>query len=283
LKSLAILVSTGMLPLKREDALLAATMRSRGWSVAPIAWTSEEVRWEEFDCVLVRSTWDYHLRVDDFLRRLEEIAAAGPRLANSASLIGWNANKTYLKRLSDSGLPTVPTEVHRGLPNLAAAFERFGSDRLVAKPVVGASAYKTFLLKNGDGSDEASAALTDVDCILQPFVPTIATLGETSMVFLGGQFSHAVQKLPAAGDYRVQEELGGRSFQITASRELRDFADSVVTVLPEPPLYARIDVVRYKDQPVVMEVELIEPDLFVTLVQGAVERFADAVEDWSRG
>jgi glutathione synthase/RimK-type ligase-like ATP-grasp enzyme len=283
LKRLAIVVSAGTLPLKGEDALLARTLRSRGWSVTPVPWTSEEVLWEEFDFVLVRSTWDYHLRVDAFLQRLGEMTAAGPRLANSASLIEWNADKRYLNRLLASGIPTVPTEVHRGLPNLEQACKRLGSNRLVAKPAVGASAYKTFLLEEGASVHEATLALTDRDCILQPFVTTIETLGEVSMVFLGGRFSHAVRKRPAAGDFRVQEELGGRSLQVTASRDLRAFADSVVAALPESPLYARIDVVRYNGQPVIMEVELIEPVLFLSLVQGSVERFADAIHDWSLG
>lgn len=248
----------------------------RGWVLEPVSW--DDAWADPYDAAAVRATWDYHLRVEPFLARLEAMAERVP-LVNPLELIRWNADKRYLLDLHREGIPIVPTVVSRGLPGLSEYFGRWGNRTVVVKPVVGASAFKTFHLGPDDPPHAAALAIGDALCLVQPFVDAVLDSGEWSLIYFGGGFSHAVLKRPAPGDFRVQEELGGSSRAAEPPQVLRALAERVLGTLPRRPVWARLDLVEGTVGPVVMEVELIEPVLFLDLDPQAPDRMAQALAD----
>ncbi len=231
--------------------------------------------WSAYRAVLIRETWDYHLNLLEFLSALERIHREAV-LWNALDLVRWNADKGYLLDLADRGVRVVPTVISCGVP--LAAFQKAASECVVAKPAVGASAYKTFLMEAADPSTvaEATAALAGMRTLIQPFVPSIRTRGETSLIYFDGAFSHAMRKTPGAGDFRVQEELGGASVPVIPSEAELALARRLFSRLPRTPLFARVDLVLWEDEPAVLELELIEPVLFLSQ-PGAAQRCADVV------
>jgi glutathione synthase/RimK-type ligase-like ATP-grasp enzyme len=276
-QTLAILVAPEPGPhsdLAREERALAPALSDLGWAVDYVPWTSRP-DWTAYRAVLIRETWDYHLRLPEFLAALERIDKETV-LWNALDLVRWNADKCYLLDQADQGVRVVPTVISQGVP--LAAFQKAASSRVVAKPAVSASAYKTFLLEDGDeaGISEAREALAGMRTLMQPFVPSIQTRGETSLIYFDGVFSHAMRKTPGAGDFRVQEELGGASVPVAPSAAELVLAQHVLKSLSEMPLFARVDLVLWEDQPALLELELIEPVLFLSQ-PGVARRFAEAV------
>lgn len=276
-QTLAILVAAEPGPisdLARGERAIAPALADLGWNVEFVPWTADR-DWSEFRAVLIRETWDYHFRLPEFLEVVERIAGQAV-LWNALDLVRWNADKSYLLDLADRGVRVVPTVITQGVP--LDAFEKAGSGRVVAKPAVSASAYKTFLLDRAKPTTvkEARVALADTPTLIQPFLSSIQTYGETSLIYFDGVFSHAMRKSPGVGDFRVQEELGGKSVPVTPSEAELSLAVQLLDSLPRTPLLARVDLVQWDDQPAVLELELIEPVLFLSQA-GAVQRCAAAV------
>ena len=244
-------------------------------TVTAVAWDDAGADWAGFDGVLIGSCWDYQDRHDEFLAALERIGGAAP-LFNRLDLVRWNSRKTYLRDLEAGGARTVPTAWtdRVGEAEVAAAFASFGTDRIVIKRQVGANAEGQFLLARGEPLPPMAEPR-----MIQPFLPAIASEGELSFVFVDGAFSHALLKRPAASDYRVQSDYGGREQPLSPSPADREAAAAVLAALGEAPLYARVDMVRGADgELMLMELELIEPFLFP--LQGAElgDRLVTAIE-----
>lgn len=258
------------------DRLLHEPLARRGWAVAEVPWRAD-ADWGTYEAVVIRSPWDYQRDPDAFLDVLDAIDRSAARLENPLGLVRWNLRKTYLRDLEARGLPVVPTRWLDRLPPSAPGllFDALG-DEIVVKPVVGANADDTFRLRRGTAPDAALAAFAERPCMAQPFVRAVVGEGEFSVFHFGGAYSHAVLKTPAAGDFRVQEEHGGRITAITPEPPLRALADAVVDALDPAPLYARTDFVRLDSGFALMEVELIEPSLYFPYDVESPERFADA-------
>ena len=157
---------------------------------------------------------------------------------------------------------------------MAEAAGRFGTDRLVAKPRVSASAYRTLRWSSGEPLDEGPQG----PALIQPYLPPIERAGELSLFYIGGRYSHAVRKVPRAGDFRVQPEYEGVITAETPDDDELAAAEAILTAVQEPLLYARVDLVRdLEDRPVLMELELVEPDLYLGHDPAAGRRFAEAV------
>lgn len=269
--------------LSEDDQLLLEPLDQRGISAEPVAWDDAGIDWNQFDAVVVRSCWDYHLRHGDFVRWTESLERIGVPLWNSAPVLRWNSDKTYLRDLQNNGTPVVPTrwiEAGSGL-TLADLMEETGWDDVVVKPTISASAHNTWRTSPARAAEDeprfrALAARSAL--MLQPFVKEVATEGEWSLVFLGGTFSHAVMKRPRSGDFRVQPEHGGTVDPVEADAELINAAQSALQVIPGEWLYARVDGCLMNGRFCIMEVELIEPSLFLITAPGAPERAADAIE-----
>ena len=229
-----------------------------------------------YDLVMPLMVWGYHHEGPRWQAAVDRWEEAGARIANSPSVLRWNADKLYLGRLAERGAPVVPTRyVDRAdEASLLEAAQAFGTDRLIAKPQVSASAYRTIRWSPGaplDGGPHGPA-------IIQPYLPAIETEGEVSLVYFAGAFSHAISKRPQPGDFRVQPEYDGIIAAHDPSPDERAAAEAILAAVEEPLLYARVDLVRGLDgAPQLMELELVEPDLYLQYDVNAPAAFAQAV------
>lgn len=238
-----------------------------------VVWDDPTVDWARYEAVVIRSTWDYHRSLTRFLRWCDQVQAA-TRLVNPVSLARWNAHKRDLGDLAGAGVPVVPTELVTGGSggpgeSLAAVADRRGWDEVVLKPAVGAGSLGTSRHRPDDpAAERAFAALAARgDVLVQPFLSEIESRGETSVVVVDGTVTHAVAKVPAAGDFRVQEQYGGRRWAVEPTAAEVALALEAVTVAEATarPVYARVDCVTVDGAPHVMELEVIEPALFLPL------------------
>ena len=252
----------------------AETLRPAGITVESRPWT-DAGDLTGFDLVLPLLAWGYHRDGAAWRASVDRWQASGVRLQNPPEVLRWNADKTYLGRLADHGAPVVPTHFvdTLTLADMEEAAEAFGTDRLIAKPQASASAWRTIRWSPGMPIDDGP----DGPAMIQPFLPTIEQ-GEISLHYFGGAFSHAIRKRPQPGDFRVQPEYDGI---ITAhAPEPDEFAaaEAVLAAVEDPLLYARIDLLRDETgTPLLMEAELVEPDLYVEHDPRRGAAFADAV------
>lgn len=274
--------------LHPSDELVAQELMQAGVDVVVRPWneSSSEQFIEaanEIDMIVVRSTWDYPASPAAFRQWLIALQAH-ENVVNGPALMHWNFTKRYLMHLAVAGAPVPPTRfVAPARQDLANAMAELGVDEAIVKPVIGATASGLSRICKDDpaGLTDATARLGQAG-LVQPFIREIQTLGETSMIFIDGQFTHAVVKRPKAGDIRVQEEFGGQTARCHPGPSTIAAAQSVLKMLPHPPVYARIDAIIFDAGGVderlqLMEVEVIEPELFFTHAPEAVGRFADAL------
>lgn len=277
------LVTCRRLPeLDADDRPLLEALVRRGVSVFPAIWDDPAVRWTELDVAVLRSVWDYHLRPDAFRDWLARLEGAGVPLWNPPAVVRENSDKLYLRKLEQAGIPILPTEWLEGGSSveLERLFARRGWTAAVVKPAISASAYRTRrVARESARSDQGflDSLLQTGAVLVQEFAPEISDGGEWSFVFLGGRYSHAVRKVPAPGDFRVQHELGGRVFASAPSETLRRDAETILARAACPHLYARVDAIERGGRLVLMELELVEPTLFLRHDRGAADRLADAI------
>ena len=265
--------------LSDDDRLVAEALDRRGVDVQVCPWSSLEIG-QAGDVAVLRSTWDYHLAFVEFTAWLAETERRAMPLLNPSPLVRWNASKLYLRDLAAAGV-TLPQTVWLDAPDragIAKALAAAGWDRAVLKPCVSASAHATTLVTPDTWlRDEAIEPLRSHGALLQRYVSEIERRGELSVVFFDGGFSHAVLKRPRAGDFRVQFEFGGTETPVAPTSAERSFAERVLDACPEVPAYARVDIVTTTSGPVLMELELIEPVLFLASDADAPDRFARAI------
>ena len=266
-----------------DDALAIAELTRRGWDAIELPWSRPDVDWDRFDIVIIRTTWDYHDHPEAFLQVLARIDASRARLENPLAVVEWNLDKQYLRTLEARGVTIVPSVWGRGgdAATFAALFTVLQETEIVVKPTISGGAKDTFRLHT-PLSDVTLQHLVDTfadrDWFAQPFLRSVITEGEYSLFYFNGQLSHTIQKLPSAGDFRVQEEHGGQISGIPVTRELQQMADQVLAAIRPAPFQARIDLVRLDSGALaVMEVELIEPSLYFRMDERAPANFADAL------
>jgi glutathione synthase/RimK-type ligase-like ATP-grasp enzyme len=270
-----------------DDKLPAGLLRHRGVDVEVTLWDSREVRWEEFDAVVLRSCWEYHLRTQEFLDWIALMEQRVVRLWNSPAVVRENIDKHYLKRLADEGVPVAPTVLLEPGSDfgIAAILEEHGWPQAVIKPAVSMSAYRTWITDpSRAASDERKVRemLSSSGVLIQRFIPEVRTRGEWSLVFFMKEYSHAVLKMPNYGDFRTQRDFGGRHVESIPPRPLVEQAQRIISKVKGPLLYARVDGVEVGGELMLMELELIDPVLFFSHCDSAAERFADAVERVAR-
>jgi glutathione synthase/RimK-type ligase-like ATP-grasp enzyme len=269
--------------LTEDDRLVVAVLRAGGHEVDPTRWDDAGVAWERYDAIVLRSTWDYHRRLPEFLRWIDRLDRAGCPLFNPPALLRWNSDKRYLLELTAAPLAPPSTRLFGAGSRIdvAALLRELDTREAVIKPAVSANAYGTSRVGVEDLVAAQSAIddlLARADVIVQPLIPELRTEGELSLMFLGRTFSHAVRKLPAAGEFRVQETLGGRAEPCVVSSSLRAGARRLLDGVAPDTLYARVDLVETASRPMLMEIELIEPSLFLFADPDAPARFAAAIE-----
>jgi hypothetical protein len=231
----------------------------------------------KFDLVLPLLAWGYPLHVVHWFQSLDAWEAAGLTFANSIKLLRWNTDKDYLLDLEEAGVATVPTiETHTlSLNDLAEARAHFQCDTLIVKPSISAGAVRTYRL---NASDPIPFDVLEREMLIQPLLPAIMSEGEYSLFYFGGQLSHTILKTPAKGDFRVQPQHGGREQSVTPPPDAIALAENALAAAPAPPLYARVDMVRgVMGEFRLIELELIEPALFLGLAADQGAAFADTV------
>ena len=254
----------------------AGALTAAGAEVTPIVW-SEPFDAAAFDLVLPLVAWGYHKHFGRWMSVLDRLEAQGARLQNPVPLLRWNSDKDYLAQLYGLGVPVVPTEVAEALDeeSLTAIRAHFGCSELVVKPPVSASAYLTFRIRQGDPIPEAVRGRR---MMVQPWLESITATGEWSLLFFNGRLSHALSKVPVAGDFRVQPEHGGIIESCDPPAGSEGVARAALAAAPAPALYARVDLVAGNCGALqVMELELIEPALWLDRNPEAAGRFAAAV------
>lgn len=265
-----------------DDELLLEPLARRGWDVEMVPWRRPDVTWSRYEAVVIRTTWDYPDAPDAFLRALEAVDRSPALLFNPLDLVRWNLRKTYLRDLQARGVSIVPTVWGRNLTKdrIAGIRDELATDRLIVKPVIGANASRLHLLgPDAGGEEEAIRDLGDRAYLAQPFVSGVVEDGEYSLFYFGGEHSHSILKSPRDADFRVQEEHGGRIRAVRAGPDLLEAGRRAVSAVEPTPLYARVDLVPLTDGTrAVMELELIEPALYVRMDADAPERFAAAFQ-----
>jgi glutathione synthase/RimK-type ligase-like ATP-grasp enzyme len=276
-KRVAIVTASSLPEAHPDDLLLARALRERGCEVAPAAWDDSAFDWRAFEVAVLRSPWNYHLRADEFGRWIDSLAAAGISVVNPPETVRWNLHKRYLLDLAAAGVPVVPTELVRA-SDLSSRIAAARWDEIVVKPAVSASAYQTYRLTRGaKPPSELAAATREIrDWIVQPFVKSVLDDGERSAICIDGAVSHVVRKVASGGDFRVQADFGGTVLDEPLSADDARFVFRVLAALPVRWVYARIDWANVP-VPLVMEVELIEPELFLTRRPDSVQNLATAL------
>ena len=269
--------------LTSDDQRFLTPLRSLRVEPTPAIWSTPSARWTHFDAVLIRSCWDYHLRPTEFRAWLDDLHAHDVPIVNTHRHVVWNMDKRYLRELSTRGVRIPETVfVERGASTpLVEVFEAHGlRGPFVIKPTISATANETWIT-------DAERAETDQrrfenilaasGAMVQRFAPEVRTEGEWSLVFFDSELSHAVRKLPADGDFRVQGEFGGSSHVETAPAHVVHQARAVLDRVDGPITYARVDGIQTGGEFTLLELELIEPDLFLRMDPAAPERFARAI------
>ena len=257
----------------------AAALRATGVPTDVVSW-DEERDWGAYELVVVRTPWDYFDRLTQFL----EWAAGVERetaLVNPADVLRWNSHKGYLAEFTAKGVPTVPTRLVPGnSTDVADQVREVPWEEIVVKPAIDGGARHAWRgLRDDPSLSRVAERLTDHgDVVVQPFVPAIVD-GERSLVFLGGRFSHAVRKVPKPGDYRSQRHLGGSEVDHEPDSAELQVALAAMAAAPGRLTYARVDLVDWEDAPVLIELEVIEPDLFLRDVPERVDRFVEVVQE----
>lgn len=260
-----------------DDALLIPALAERGLQARPVVWDDPSIDWSQFRIAVIRSTWDYHHQRAAFLDWAERVAGCCA-LWNPLELLRWNTHKFYLRDLEEHGIPVVPTIwLEQGThADLSELMKQHAWQKVVIKPAVSASAYGTILITRENiehGQAHLDRFLVDHDMLLQPFLSTVTTSHERSLIFIDGQPTHAIERMPA-----LDLEPVGRDRLLTPPEEEWQFARQILHVLPVTPLYARVDLIHDEAGGLrLMELELVEPGLWLSLAPATVQAFADVI------
>ena len=260
---------------------LSEALAGVGVTAEPTPWTAHVEDASDlagYPLVLPLIAWGYHRDHERWMRACATWMGAGTRMLNPAGVIAWNSDKAYLGGLAGKGVAIPETVWVEGVTqaDVDAAFDRFGSEVVIVKPRVSGGAWKTLRLSRG----ERLADAPDGPAMIQPYLPSIESDGETSLLFFGGKLSHVVNKRPVPGEFRIQVQFGGQYVALPQPPAgALALAEQTLAAIDEDLLYARIDMARGPDDEwLLMEAELIEPDFYLGSAPEGGKRFAEAVK-----
>lgn len=263
----------------QEDGLVLSALQQQGLKATRLNWDDQSFDWSQTRSVLFRTTWDYFDRYGEFAPWLERVSQQ-TRLFNSAELIRWNIDKHYLARLAENGINIVPTHyIEQGdSRTLRQVVEACGWADAILKPTVSGAARHTYRLRD-DACEPLECTFAELvqheALMLQPFQQQVLQHGELSLMVLDGKVTHAIRKTPKSGDFRVQDDHGGSVHQHLPTPEEIAFAEAAVAAVPFDVLYARVDAIRDNaGQLAIMELEMIEPELFFRFQPAAAQQLA---------
>ncbi len=268
-----------------EDELVKAALEQQGLSVDIKSWSDPDFDWSLTKAVLFRTTWDYFDRFDEFTAWLNSVKTK-TRCINDVSTLQWNMDKRYLIELAQKEINSVETHIlSKGSEvNLSVIMEKHGFSEAIIKPVVSGAARHTYRVSKSNLEEiqtRLRQLIIEEDFMVQPFQNNILESGELSLMVMNGQFTHAVKKVAAKGDFRVQDDHGGTVHPYSPTQEEIEFAESAIAVCEPKPLYGRVDIIKdNNDQLAIMELELIEPELFFRFHRPAANALAIAVKSY---
>lgn len=252
-----------------DDQLFMNALEKLGWHCTLHAWNRPALRWSDFDVAILRTTWDYYKNPEQFLKVLEDIEESECRLWNPLSVVRWNSDKSYLRDLVVWGLKIAPTiwSKEMAFSGKQSPFEIFDCEEIIVKPTISVGAFDTLLLTKDQWKPrQLKKTYKGRDIMVQKCLNAVREVGEYSLVFFAEEFSHAILKTPKAGDFRVQSFYGGQEQSIEAPAEAIRQGQLALQAVSEAPLYARVDMVYQDNQWILMELELIEPQLFLPMI-----------------
>lgn len=279
------LVTSAELPNLDPDCQpLLSALQELGVQAAPVIWDDPTCDWGRMKGAIIQSTWDYQTRRQAFLQWADSVSQQ-TQLWNPASIVRWNTDKSYLNTFAQCGVATVET---RWLTpdqswDLASLLAASGWDSAILKPVISAGSANTYHIQPSNLAECQNALELLLQqgraMMLQPYLHAIETAGERSLVFIDGAFSHAVVKLPARGDFRIQKQFGGSTEVIAPTEAEKRFAEGVLEQVKEPLLYARVDILSTTNPQAIclMELELVEPNLYLPYAPASAHRLAEAL------
>ena len=267
-----------------EESLIISRLLERGVKCKRVEWDNPQFDWGNCKLALFRTTWDYYEKLPEFLNWLSKTSEK-IELINSRETILWNLNKKYLSDLENKGISVVPTFFFSKGESVSPGelFSKAGSEEIVIKPIVSGTAKDTYRLNSNNISALTPTAIDlfrKQDMMLQPFQKSIVNDGEISLIVIGGKCTHAIKKIPKAGDFRVQDDYGGEVSPYFPSDEERRFASEAINNCGYSVLYGRVDLVRSNQGKLaIMELELIEPELFFRFYTPSARALADLIVD----
>jgi glutathione synthase/RimK-type ligase-like ATP-grasp enzyme len=275
--------SEGKYPIiEEENTLLLKYLQQKGLDIHKEIWSDPAVDWQQYDLAVLKAPWDYFDRFPLFKQWLLRMEQLQVKLLNPVPVVRWNSDKHYLHAIEEAGLHIIPSIfIEKGeKPSLSAYFETFNTDTLIIKPAVSGGAKNTILLTR-DTLEAISPGilklLEEESFMVQPFIREIISEGEWSLLFFGGQYSHCILKTAATGDFRVQHIHGGSVHPMEAPAALRELAQQYIDKFAKDCLYARVDGVMIDGQFALMELELIEPYLYLFTHQQGYENYYQAL------
>ncbi|MFN8283190.1 MAG: hypothetical protein U0U67_08230 [Chitinophagales bacterium] len=269
--------------LYEDDQLLQQYLIQKDIEVIPVSWDNSSINWQQFDWIILRSMWNYFEQPIEFDKWLDKLASLNCNVLNPISVVKWNQNKNYFDDFSqkDVQLPAYVICSKNENSTLKQIMQENNWSKAVVKPTISGGAYNTWTttIETVDNDEIRFAELLQhSDMIVQVFVEEIITKGELSLIFFNKKFSHAIYKKAKQGDFRVQLQYGGSVEVIQPDDAILEQAAALLNNIPENLLYARVDgVVTNDGKFLLMELELIEPVLFVSTNKNACENFYNAL------
>lgn len=263
----------------QEFLLPALTKEDLTYSFVPF--NSKDADWKKYRAILLVVCWDYHFHITEFMQWLDELERLSIKVLNPISVAKWNLNKKYLLDLQKKGFEVVPTKIFSqgSSHKLVSLFEEQGTDSIVIKPTIGAGSHETYKIGRGEAITMQSTldrVLNETDIMVQPYMSQIQG-GELSIFFIGGEYSHTVLKKPGANDFRANNDQTKKE-RIDPNEKIIDEAKKIVNSIESSLLYARVDGVIVEDNFVLMELEVIEPSLYLHYYPEAAEHFASELK-----
>jgi len=265
-----------------EDKILSEVLTELGISHEIVIWSDPDVNWESFTVLLIKSTWDYFDYYPEFLDWIARMKLLNIPVWNSLDTLLWNSSKEYLLEIEQKGFPVIsgiilPAE---SKPDLQLIREKIKSETVVVKPLVSGGAKNTLKIQLSEWDryvQKLEELLQEEDFLVQPFIPQVAEVGEYSLIFFNGEFSHSVLKTPAKSDFRVQHYYGGTIQEILPSESMLASCQKLIDTYGSETLYGRVDGVEINGVFHLMELELIEPYLFLALSEKAIPNYKEAL------
>lgn len=287
MRKVALITYSDQSRLNNSDKLLVKPFYKHGFIIDAIPWDKKDVIWNSYEIVILRSSWDYHYRIPEFITWLEYLNEKRVNLWNPIKIIKWNMNKKYLLDLEKKGVLIIPTLILNKdtIKSVKNSINNKKWKEIIIKPVYGASAYKISKITRDPSTRSFYSLVRDDmmndDLLVQPFIREITTIGEFSFIFFNKKFSHAIHKKPKRNEFRSQPEFGGSEALYQPTIQQISQAQKILHLVDSPLIYARVDGLIIKNKFILMELELIEPYLYFEKKGGSAEKFVESVIELS--